>query len=391
MPMTIEQKFILTVLRNHLSGEKTLSPDNIDWNIVYEISNSHQITAIVFYQCKEFIPRELIAKFNNDYSLTVSLNVKRDLQNKTLEKSFGAAGLDYFFVKGTLISQYYPVPILRTMGDTDIVISNRDKANEIMLSEGFLNERNHPDYEWCYFKNNLEYEIHTDLIYDDAINTNEISSFLKKSREFVVDNKLDINYHFIFVLLHLRKHFMERGVGFRQFIDVAVFSKDENLDWSWIENRLEELKILQFSKTVFSYIKMWFGIDFPIPCDDVVSADFDISTEYIFKNGVFGFDNADTENYKASNNVRNSKMPHLSMFFKGVRAIFLPYRSLIASDNYKFLNGRPYLLPAAWVYRIFKTIKNRNVDTGKKVFFDSFADVNYIKNRQLFFENWGLE
>ena len=41
-----------------------------------------------------------------------------------------------------------------------------------------------------------------------------------------------------------------------------------------------------------------------------------------------------------------------------LRLAFPPYSALRNSEYIKFLNGRPWLLPAAWVYRFFHNIKN---------------------------------
>ncbi|NCU27417.1 hypothetical protein EOM86_11990, partial [Candidatus Nomurabacteria bacterium] len=59
---------------------------------------------------------------------------------------------------------------------------------------------------------------------------------------FIVNGRLDDSFHFVFAIYHLCKHFMNSGVGFRQFVDVAVLIKnDDRINWMWTENKLKEI------------------------------------------------------------------------------------------------------------------------------------------------------
>lgn len=57
-----------------------------------------------------------------------------------------------------------------------------------------------------------------------------------------------------------------------------------------------------------------------------------------------------------------------------LRLLFPPYRKLREIDYIKFIDGRPWLILYAWVYRIIYNLKNRKEFTLKAV--NSLDDEN---------------
>lgn len=148
--------------------------------------------------------------------------------------------MPYFVIKGPEIAEYYPVPALRTMGDVDIVVKDRSVAHEVMIKQGFTNITKLSDREWQYYKMNMEFELHDRLVYKELINMDLQEVFFNDFWKYVENNKIDLNFHFVFLIYHLKKHFMNSGVGFRQFVDLAVLIKNAELNWDWIEITLKK-------------------------------------------------------------------------------------------------------------------------------------------------------
>lgn len=143
--------------------------------------------------------------------------------------------------------------------------------------------------------------------------------------------------------------------------------------------------------TVFYYLNRWFGVTAPITQAAVPNDVFEMSTAYVFENGVFGFENKNNKAFLASNTVRHSKYPKLAMLLVAVKKVFPNYESLVASEQYAFLIRRPYLVPIAWVYRLYRGVANKRINEGKKILKDSFVSKEYIAKREEMFRNWGVE
>lgn len=390
--MTKEQQYFIQIIRDFIFGKNTEYQSGIDWIILCDFFQKHQLTAIAYAQCKMLFPVTVNEKYRATFLGTVSTNVRRRKSTETILAELNDQAIKCFTVKGFDIADYYPNWQYRTMGDTDIVVDDLEKAHSILIDNGFQSISKIKDREYQYSKQNMEFELHDRLVYDEAINIDGTTKFLNDFKHYLAGGKLDDSFHFIFVLNHLRKHFMNSGVGFRQFVDIAVMVKnDDKIDWRWTEDTLQEIGLLPFARTVFFYIDRWFGVVAPIASVEVPENVFESSTAYIFDNGVFGFDNKDNTDFLASNAVRQAKYPQLAMIVVAVKKVFPSYKSLTASKHYAFLKARPYLLPVAWIYRLFRGVTNNRIDEGKKMIQKSFVPIDYITKREEMFRNWGLK
>lgn len=389
--MTKEQIFFLSIIKDYIDGRKTEVDETVDWKRIFDYSRSHQLVPIIYHQCKSFIPANFSDGFKSISFVAISSNIKRRKLTDKVVDSLIKAGIDCFLVKGFDIADYYPNWQYRTMGDTDIVVNDLEKAHSVLLNIGFQSITKIKDREYQYLIDNMEFELHDRLVYEEAVNLDSATEYLNNYKDYVSDGKINDSFHFIFVLNHLRKHFMNSGVGFRQFVDVAVLIKsNSNLDWNWIESELDKIGLLPFAKKVFHYIQRWFGVIAPIASEDVPENIFEESTEYIFKNGVFGFNNIENKDYLVSNTVRKSKYPKLAMIKSALQKVFPSYKTLAAVDKYSFLKGKPFLLPAAWIYRFFIGVRKKGINKVGKFLSESFVSKEYIEKREEMFSNWGL-
>lgn len=389
--MTNEQRYFLSTIKDYICGLKTEAKD-VDWQTVFAYSQSHQFTAIIYHQCKNFIPEPISDSYKSASLSTIYSNTNRRKITDDLLCRLRENGINCFLIKGFDIADLYPNWQYRTMGDTDIVVDDLKKAHSILLDRGFNNLSKIKDREYQYSKQNMEFELHDRLVYEEAINLDSTTEFLNDFRKYVVDGRLDDSFHFIFVLNHLRKHFMNSGVGFRQFVDIAILIKnDDKIDWTWTEEQLCEIGLLPFAKTVFYYIERWFGVKSPIKVASVSEDVYEASIKYVFDNGVFGFDNEENKGFLASNTARKAKNQKLAMLKSAMQKVFPRYRDLVVSERYSFFEGKSVLLPVAWIYRMISVIRRKGFDEGRNQISKSFVSKEYIAKREEMFKNWGLD
>ena len=392
--MTKEKQFIIRVLSDYILKKKTEYTPDLDWEQVFETAKTHQVSGIVYSQCKEFINKAYSFEFLKAYAYCFHSYENRLNLLNSLNEEFKENGIDYFVLKGTEVANFFPCPQLRTMGDTDIVVKpeQRAKAGEIMLSQGFENESDYEDKEWVYVNKKLKFELHDSLVYEEVINDKRHERFFGDFWNYVQNNELEWNFHFLFLILHLRKHFMNSGVGFRQFMDIAVLAKyNEQLDWVLIEQKLKELGLFDFAKMCFAFCEKWFGVPSPLGTSEIDNDFYEESTEIICANGIFGFDNDMNNKNDALNHIRKEDGSVFTMIHLALAKTFPPYRLMISEEHYSFLKGKPFLLPFAWIYRFFRGIKYRKIGyESRRMINDSFVSKDYIKQRTALLEKWGL-
>lgn len=397
--MTKEQSFFLQVLSDHLNGRQTNPQENIDWSVIMTLTQNHQVNGIVYWQCKDFLPDELGKRLRNKYFSELYFYYNREALFKQVKQAFSAAQIPFYTVKGLAVAQYYPIPALRTMGDCDIVVHTEDKekANSVLISLGYENQSKAAK-EWVYYKNNLEFELHDHLLYDEFGSSKSSRMFTDASawKETVNTTdgtryELNWSFHFAFLLLHLKKHIIHYGVGFRQFMDLAVVLQHCDLDWAWLRETMIELELLDFALVCLALLRRWFGIVCPVESKVLDEAFYEVSTEQIIKNGVFGFDNKTNSKNAAINTIIWRCGPLWWVRVKVLlRSAFPTYQDMRYVPYYSFVNRRPWLLPAAWIYRFFRSVRYRMTRNGKALLDKAMTDEGTLNARTELLAKWGL-
>ena len=390
--MTKEQSYLIRVLSDHVNERASVPATmDLDWKMIAELSKMHQISGIIYAQCKDFIPSDVIGFFHNSYLSTIYYSVSREEVMNRVNEELKKSDIQMITVKGSNIAKYYPFPSLRTMSDIDIVVHSgeRQKTAGVMKKIGFINKSHRDDKDWIFYYHDMEFELHDRLIYNKEVNNSTIVNFFNDFWTYADSGTLDANFHFLFLLEHLRVHFMVFGVGFRQFMDIALMRKKETqLDWLWIETKLRELDLFDFASTCFSFIYRWFGIESPFTEKELNDDFYITATEAIFNNGIFGYDDEKNKLNIAINAARQSKNKTIGMMRRSISYIFPTYQMMRDQKYYPYLDGRPYLLLFAWIHRFIRGIHYSNKAKYKMSLY--FSPEDEIKTRDTYLKKWGL-
>ena len=379
--MTTTDKYFIRILADHLHSRPT-EPQHIDWQELYSLSRKHELTGIVYMQCKAFIPEK--DPFIGRWCAEASAYVRRKELYSAVSKALKDEEIEFFPVKGLTISSLYPVPALRTMGDCDLVVHKKDKekAHKILLDMGFK-DRLKENQEWIYFKQDLGFELHDRLLYDEVGNSIEAKRMVKNCWDYVVDGKLDWSFHYVFLLLHLHKHLIHSGAGFRQFMDIYLAAQLP-LNWIWIKEQLSALDLVDFYEVVLGLCQYWFE-------EGEETEERIAMTEQILHNGVFGFhDPANRTHHSADVMIHGPGLLILTRARVLIGFAFPRYEWMRYSPYYAGLDNRPYLLPAFWIYRWYRAVKYRMADNGKRIMKDALVSKEKIEKRKQERAKWGL-
>ena len=351
-----------------------------------EAAKRHQVEAIVFFQTKTVSLTK--AYYAAVYYDKQRRNLQKEIKNLLTDKK-----IPFFFVKGLAIADNYPMPALRTMGDIDLVVKDKENAKNLLTAAGYSfkeEEFNGWFNEWHFYKCGIEFELHDQLMYEHSFITEEEVRYFNKCWEYVSNNELDWNYHFILLVAHLRKHLF-RGVGFRQFLDIAILIKYRRslFNWLWIKNELNTLGLLDFTEICFGLIKQWFEVEAPFDISSLDEKKVKIITKEIFDYGVFG-DSSDSLEIRQGYSITksSSRCYCYTVMLRILKKAFPPYEFMIRASEYNVLKGRRYLLPFFWFYRFI-----RNLFKPHK--WRKLKDETYISQRQYYERNeklkrWGL-
>ena len=394
--MTPTQEFFIRVLSDHLNGRPTQPHGEVDWQEMLRLSEAHQLGGIVYVQCSPFFPEEVTEAFAHAYGLaTFSYYNRIDAMNQA-SAALKQENIPFFEVKGLTVAQLYPIPALRSMGDTDLVIPEecREQAVQTLVERGFQVDKIQSAYEWKKLHwGELSFELHDRLIYHEAVTRPRHEAFFNNCWQYVRDNRLDWSFHFLFLVLHLQKHFLNRGVGFRQFMDLAVTMRGcGELNWPWIRTQLEQLEMLRFTQTCLFLLHRWFGVTCPLTGEPLSEAFYQAASDAILANGVFGFDDEDNLERSILNPYAfQPGNPPLRRFRLVLQNLFPPYWMMRDVPYYRFVNHRPWLLPAAWVYRFFYGATHRKTDEVKRMARQVTASEEKLLRHRAWLEQWGLE
>ena len=383
------------MLSDHLAGRKTVLKDGLDWGKLLKLSNAHEVAGIVYHQCKSWLSQEQRSRYEQTYCFAFYAYANRCSAIKKIQHSFASNGIEYVTVKGLDIANYYPIPALRTMGDLDIVIhqKNKELADKLLVSLGFQTKIKNPSFDWVYFCDGMEYELHHQLLYkyDDDINDPLQVKFFNNLWPYADKGRLDWNFHFLFLLIHLKKHLMLYGAGFRMFFDLAILINSEiDFDWEWIISKVEEFGLSKFVQRCFALLEVWFGIKVPYYCPEIDDELVNRLTERIASDGVFGFSNIDNKANIAMNAImRNGKQRLRSRIRAFFRKAFPGYKRIAFSKNYGFVENRPWLLPAAWLYRFYRLMLGRT-DSASNIVDRIMISNEMIDERENELREWGL-
>lgn len=348
---------------------------DLDYTELYRLSRMHQVTALVYNQIYKFngIPEELKEQWKKD---TLKINAIQTIKTEKFLKTYNkfiCNDLKVIAVKGIICRSLYPVPDNRPSNDEDLYIrkEDKDKVKDILLNEGFTLAVESDDVDtYVDLVSGLSIELHTSLFskeskaygkYQDEFD-NAFDTLVKHDINGQEVYSLSYDLHLLFLLLHFTKHFLHGGVGIRQVLDIVMYIEayKDKFNWNHIYEVLDELHIQTFIVNILglAYVHLELDIDsFQYP-KDFHLLDNDDLLDDILDAGVFG--KSSMERVHSSTMTLNASTGNKSI----LRSIFPTSKEL--SGRYTYLKKYPFLLPIAWLNRIFHYVTDKNNGDSSK-------------------------
>ena len=389
--MERESEYLFHLLGAYVRRETPRRPEGVALEKLRRLAYIHSVTGVFGYMVMKYrLFPEQTASFRRECMATINLFGQRVGRAEIFLQKLEERGIDHVLMKGYVLKDYYPVPELRTFGDIDMVIrsQDREKCHRLMLELGYQVKT---DWEpvYSYVRPMEHYELHTELLETDISESVDCRAYFRDLwRHTACKNghryEFAPEFHFIYLLVHLAKHVMASGAGARMYLDLAAFicHHGDSADWQWVCGELRKIGLEDFANTALAFVEQHLGVASPIalrPVDeDVLEAVASMTAD----GGIFGRMGLDS-----GVNTMKEQGEEVSRLRSVLRRLF-PAAETIQS-RYTYLQNRPWLLPVAWVHRLFRT-KGSWSDHAREARGILQADLEEVRAARQLQENIGL-
>ena len=348
-----------------------------------KLSQAHAVQAMIFFAISKFSKKPIIYdELKKQFLLQTSISIQQEIQMEKVISYFNYNKMNHVLIKGYILRNFYPNKEARTSGDIDLLIENKDrmKCHKILLSLGYVYDNDKYINEvWTYKKNQTILEVHTKLVYR-KLNTK--FDYQKYCDKMVNNKKKIINYtyklndedEFIYMIIHLAKHFYNAGVGIRMIIDIAVFiNTHKSLNFIYINTEIKKIKLEKFANTMFFICKKYFNTE--LECVALPLEEEYKILEYILNYGVFGYDNKNIIDISYHLNNENRLLVLKNRLFPNFEAM-----SRFRWFRYKSKLMLPYAWIKRWLLFLFKKNKKDELIYKFKATFKQGTDSKIHNN-----------
>jgi hypothetical protein len=380
-----EQQYLihlLTAVLHKVQPQKP--PQNMDWEKFYKLSAMHGVANMVFYGIKGLEeenkpPQDVMHNFQSAYKCAVAKEATQHIAVEQLLHDFEENYINSMPLKGYLVKYLYPSPDMRLMADVDILFKKEQTkaVNKIMLELGFSLEHKGGNHDSYFKRPFLNIEMHQRLISEDSpysvyLKNTWDRANLKPGCKFIW--QLTYEDFYIYLFIHLVKHYRSGGTGIRSIMDIWVYRRyyRDKMNWDYIQEELKKIALLEFSKNICGLGDMWFS-------NGQTKEVYSEMTEYIFSSGAYGTHKRSTISSMCMQTDKKGSMGKGSYW---LRLLFPKPESL--KYSFPILDKLPFLLPILWIIRGINCLlfeRRKMLQKLKNVHSVSEEDISSMKDR----------
>jgi hypothetical protein len=384
-------KYLLYSLSKSLFNAKLSESDFID---VLPEALSQTVFPLVFSAVQN---EPSTSAYLSQYYAVIANNVKVAEEHKALHKLLVANGIRYLFIKGCASARFYPDPLLRTMGDVDLLVQECDipQTVDLLLQNGYLQDDAEDDGEghisFHNQKNRVHIELHRQIL---GIPENSAGEKLKSLFADIFEKSVLENseyyrpcdfHHGLILLLHTAQHLTREGVGLRHLCDWAVFvnSFSDNEFENLFKTDLTAVGLWQFANVLTAFAVEYLGCPPKKWCSKVDTAILEGLLYDVFSGGNFGKkDFSRYQHIKYISDRKDDDNTQKSPFKRLFNNIISKARSEIG-----FVKKMPWLLPIGVICVVFKYLWL--IITGKRKM-DSKSLISDALDRKQLYDSFKL-
>lgn len=350
--MNLIQQGATVLMKSALTGQRGLLPDGFTLDEAYPILKRSHMDALVYegaVNCGISGDSPLMENLFQRYCRHLMVSERQLRQVKRICAAFEENGIDYLPLKGCRMKHLYPKPELRYMGDADILIrmEQYDRIICVMKTLGFQ-QGAETDHELHWKHPELNLELHKRLIptYNEDFNEYYDIGWHKAVSCGGHYWAMGTEDEWLYLFTHFTKHFRDGGIGCRHMVDLWVYlSSHEGMNQQYLQAELKKLHLLEFYENICRTLSVWFEEAEPDAITDVI-------TDCVFNNGSWGNEQTLLLSLSSRHSVTMSGAEGKLIYLW--RVVFPDLYFM--QRGYPVLKKAPWLLPAVWIYRLFRKV-----------------------------------
>mgnify|MGYP000856146560 CR=1 FL=1 len=407
-----EKHIILTellsaALRNKAPNFEKYKGMTIDWQEIFNEARTHQVHSLIYPVVNEInaevgVEKEIMEAWKQSVLTCGFQMICNQLWIGEVIEILNSFEIKTIVLKGMVVSKWYPHPELRTMGDADILVMEKDlkKTTQLLHGMGYISQKDRKTKHIEFYKKDyIAIELHR-LLADcsfiknaDLLNNDAWSEPMEIELGNTKTLALSWEMQIIYCCIHMASHISNQGIGLRQLCDLVVIVEkgSDNINWNIVHDKSIKYGIDQFVSAIFTVCHRLFNLEVPFVFSDCTLSDtsnIDLLIKDILDGGNFG--RRDIRRVSANVLVNNAKAGESQKYSnKLINALHLlfPSRSrMLGKYKYIYVKKSPLLLPAAWIHRIVFGIIRRDLkfEHKKAIFQDnSLIDMANKRNNLL--------
>lgn len=357
--------------------EETL-PSNFDVNEqqlmeLFNLGRIHNISPMLFqtvYNLPALSPT-LKKLWKLETIGPIASQLQREHQFLNLMKLCKENNFDILVVKGIICRHLYPRSEERPSSDEDLLIRKEDmnRLSELLCAQGLTIVEDSEDVRVFHSSEGLHLEVHTELFAENSDAYGFLNKYFLNAFENTTStningveiHSLSYDQHLLFLIFHYIKHFLHGGVGIRQICDIAKFILEyqDKLDFDTLWKTLDNLNFLYLIENTLAIAACIFPqLETILPAS--FHKDYDSYhnlLEDIIDAGVYGKSSMERVHSSTITLHAYSDQGKVSL-----RHSLFPGKTTMVK-RYPYLDKHPYLLPVAWLSRIFVYLRKDSTDT----------------------------
>lgn len=381
--MDVKKDMFLPALKAALKNEKVSWSEELesqDWVELFRIATTHQVLPLIYeavYDCPAArnMEPQVFMSAKQQTIRSVMLQTMKTNEFLGLFQHLQKAGVQALVVKGIVCRNLYPNPDYRMSGDEDVLIPEEEfeLCHQAMLDYGM-----HPadptqdiqsEHEVPYGKprSPIYIELHKCLFPPESTAYGDLNRFFKNVHDRAIKLSIDgkqvvtMGYtdHLFYLICHAFKHFLHSGFGIRQVCDIVLFANayGKEIDWIRILQQCREIHADLFTAVLFQIGQKYLTFDpsragYPQEWQEI-QVDEQLMLDDLLEAGIYG-DGTMSRKHSSNitlNAVSSEKQGKKSSHFV-IKTLFPTVQNM--EGRYPYLKKHPYLLPIAWINRIWK-------------------------------------
>lgn len=354
--MDINDKYIIALVKASIFDQiPEMPPNDLDWDYIFRKVNEQSVTGLICCALGRLpgdsLPGvELMSRWNKLMLATMGIMANRHNEFLRMSRLMAERSITAIGLKGCIVRNLYPIPELRTMGDFDVLIPKKDlpEVVQLFLDEGYSVKD--AKYGVVCLKETMLWEIFSTLAEEFPLTTEKMDELYLN--RYVVESGVkhpEATYFLAHMFVHTGKHYVETGAGIRNFCDIALYIKNfkAEIDFEMVRQICVDEGYEKIYRYLVSLVNDWFDVSLP----DLATGQLDTEKflEYSLLHGIFG----KHDNWMAVEAVHTAGGKHNGL--RAVQRILFPNVKQLNS-SFKYLQRKPFLLPAAWIHRGIRAV-----------------------------------